>query len=179
MASRTPVRNPSGFSSSGPAGHRILRTVVPTGTSHVKASRETASLPGARISEVLNPDISSLLTDVHHRPATPGSPGATGRSPAPFRSPVPRPAGISPASGAATRGCRARSPIRARLPHSGSAVRPLFLYAGSDERALSSKWHFQSVRYLRQLVYAMKDPFDHACLTILNHSGTDHYDIYI
>jgi hypothetical protein len=75
MASRTPVRNPSGFSNSGPAGHRILRTVVPTGTSHVKASRETASLPGARISEVLNPDTSSLLTDAHHRPATPGGPG--------------------------------------------------------------------------------------------------------
>ncbi len=35
MASQTPVRNPTGFSSSGPVGHRILWTVVPAGTAHI------------------------------------------------------------------------------------------------------------------------------------------------
>jgi len=53
-----------------------------------------------------------------------------------------------------------------------------FLYVQTDEFVLSTKRHSEPVGSFRQTIYGMKDSFAQPMAGILNHSGTNHYDIY-
>jgi len=126
-----------------------------------------------------------------------GAPVPAGRShpdgaPAPLltehRTPLPPVANRRPAvfsrsgSNEPSRTRKNPTPIRAgnptHLPHPRRVPRGPAAPPGSKKPTLSPKQPSQPICSLQQPLYGMKRSFAEACLTILNHSGKDHYDIF-